>query len=284
MNDLAAIQESAAEASNRPKIVNLSFFTQTSSSPGDSYERLSAPMLETTERKDVTALTDAVNAIAPSAMFGTLRRGSDNRVLMRYWRPNGFGSHRFDQDQLPGLLLPEATGLLQESAVDIRSTETAALDAILAFMGIGRLATIPSHHSPSVRFWLGLCDAAILDPDRMERLVSLAELGSSVLIGADASASERERLQRLEGAAELLPELFSVLDIRNVFGRVSEIARKVLPHDVVGLGMVQRRFQRDDVVRLQLLHGRRRAGRRQERISGRVNQGVGSPCASRSLG
>jgi GAF domain-containing protein len=31
--------------------------------------------------------------------------------------------------------------------------------------------------------------------------------------------------------------LFSVLDIRKVFGRVSEITRKVLPHDVVGLGM-----------------------------------------------
>ncbi len=67
--------------------------------------------------------------------------------------------------------------------------------------------------------------------------MSLAELGSSILTGSDASASERERLQRLEGAAELLPELFSVLDIRKVFGRVSEIARKVLPHDVVGLGM-----------------------------------------------
>jgi two-component system NtrC family response regulator len=57
------------------------------------------------------------------------------------------------------------------------------------------------------------------------------------LIGSDSSASERERLLRLEGVAELLPELFSVLDIRTVFGRVSEISRRVLPHDVVGLGM-----------------------------------------------
>jgi len=156
---------------------------------------------------------------------------------MRYWRPNGFGAHRFGEAELPGLLMPEASGVMQSSSDEIRSPEPAALDAILAFMGIGRLVTIPSHHSPSVRFWMGLCDAAALDADRVQRLVSLAEFGSSVLIGADAAASERERLQRLEGAAELLPELFSVLDIRTVFGRVSEIARKVVPHDVVGLGM-----------------------------------------------
>ena len=237
MNDLAAIHKSAAEASNRRKIVNLAFFTQTPSSPGDRYERLSASMIEATTGRDVAALSDAANAIAPMSMFGTLRRGTDNRIVMRYWRPKGFGAHRFDEPELPDLLLPEATGSLQASADELRSPETAALDAILSFMDVGRLVTIPSHHSPSVRFWLGVRDAAPLDPDRLQRLVNLAELGSAILIGTDASASERERLQRLEGAAELLPELFSVLDIRKVFGRVSEIARKVLPHDVVGLGM-----------------------------------------------
>ncbi len=71
----------------------------------------------------------------------------------------------------------------------------------------------------------------------MERLVSLAELGSSVLIGADASASERERLQRLEGAAELCPNSSAC----STSGKSSAACRKsrdkVLPHDVVGLGM-----------------------------------------------
>jgi transcriptional regulator with GAF, ATPase, and Fis domain len=194
-------------------------------------------MIETTAQRDVTALTEAANAIAPMAMFGTVRRGSDNRVLMRYWRPKGFGAHRFDPSEVPAMLMPEATGVLQASCEEARAADSSALDAILDFMNIGRLVTIPSHHSPSVRFWMGLSDSAPLDADRIQRLVHLAEFGSSVLIGSDPSASERERLQRLEGAAELLPELFSVLDIRKVFGRVSEIARKVLPHDVVGLGM-----------------------------------------------
>jgi transcriptional regulator with GAF, ATPase, and Fis domain len=194
-------------------------------------------MIETSEQRDVTALTEAANAIAPMAMFGTIRRGSDNRVVMRYWRPNGFGAHRFEAAELPPMLLPEAVGVLQMSSTEMRTDGREALDAILGFMNIGRTVTIPSHHSPAVRFWMGLSDAGPLDADRLQRLVALSEFASSVLIGSDPSASERERLQRLEGAAELLPELFSVLDIRTIFGRVSEIARKVLPHDVVGLGM-----------------------------------------------
>jgi transcriptional regulator with GAF, ATPase, and Fis domain len=237
MNELAEIDAGAAETTNRGKIVNLSFYTQTPSSRGDRYEKLPVSMTESSGRRDVAALTEAANAIAPMAMFGTIRRGSDNRVVMRYWRPNGFGAHRFDESELPEMLMPEASGLLQSSSDEIRTPATAALDSIHEFMGIGRIVTIPSHHSPSVRFWMGLRDAGAVDEERLQRLADLGELGSSILIGSDASASERERLQRLEGAAELLPELFSVLDIRKVFGRVSEIARKVLPHDIVGLGM-----------------------------------------------
>jgi transcriptional regulator with GAF, ATPase, and Fis domain len=48
-------------------------------------------------------------------------------------------------------------------------------------------------------------------------------------------ASEIERLRRLEALEELLPTLAGVLDVRDVFGRVSEIAQRVLPHDALGL-------------------------------------------------
>jgi transcriptional regulator with GAF, ATPase, and Fis domain len=237
MNDLASIEAKTGAETDRVKIANLAFFAHISSSPGDSYEKLPRPMIETSAQRDVTALTEAANAIAPMAMFGTIRRGSDNRVVMRYWRPKGFGAHRFEAAALPAMLLPEAVGVLQVSSDEMRIPGREALDAILGFMNIGRTVTIPSHHSPAVRFWMGLLDPGVLDDDRLQRFVALSEFASSVLIGSDPSASERERLQRLEGAAELLPELFKVLDIRKIFGRVSEIARKVLPHDVVGLGM-----------------------------------------------
>jgi transcriptional regulator of acetoin/glycerol metabolism len=43
--------------------------------------------------------------------------------------------------------------------------------------------------------------------------------------------SASTHLRRLENLDELLPTLAGVLDIREVFERVSAIARRVLPHD-----------------------------------------------------
>jgi transcriptional regulator with GAF, ATPase, and Fis domain len=51
----------------------------------------------------------------------------------------------------------------------------------------------------------------------------------------DDDSSELERLRRLEVLGELLPTLASVLDVRTVFFRISDIARRVVPHDALGL-------------------------------------------------
>jgi transcriptional regulator with GAF, ATPase, and Fis domain len=48
---------------------------------------------------------------------------------------------------------------------------------------------------------------------------------------ARRTAIERDRAANLESSVELLRAIASVLDIRTVFPRVSEIANKVLPHD-----------------------------------------------------
>ncbi|HEY8548998.1 MAG TPA: sigma 54-interacting transcriptional regulator [Vicinamibacterales bacterium] len=50
--------------------------------------------------------------------------------------------------------------------------------------------------------------------------------------------NELDRLRRLEALDELLPTLAGVLDIREVFARVSEIARRVLPHDGLGIPLL----------------------------------------------
>jgi transcriptional regulator with GAF, ATPase, and Fis domain len=47
-----------------------------------------------------------------------------------------------------------------------------------------------------------------------------------------------DRLQRLDALAELLPTIAATLDIREVFNRVSEVTRRVLPHDAMGLALL----------------------------------------------
>jgi transcriptional regulator with GAF, ATPase, and Fis domain len=50
-----------------------------------------------------------------------------------------------------------------------------------------------------------------------------------------SDAAELDRLRRFEAIDELLPTLATVLDVRTVFFRISEIARRVVPHDALGL-------------------------------------------------
>ena len=50
--------------------------------------------------------------------------------------------------------------------------------------------------------------------------------------------AEVDRLRRLAVTDEILPTLTGVLDIRAVFGRLSAIAQRVLPHDALGLPVI----------------------------------------------
>jgi transcriptional regulator with GAF, ATPase, and Fis domain len=52
---------------------------------------------------------------------------------------------------------------------------------------------------------------------------------------AERDSIELDRLRRLEALDELLPTLATVLDVRTVFVRISEIAKHVVAHDALGL-------------------------------------------------
>ena len=52
----------------------------------------------------------------------------------------------------------------------------------------------------------------------------------------DSSGStDRDRLRRLQALDELLPALAGVLDVADVFERISDVAQKVIPHDMLAL-------------------------------------------------
>ena len=51
-------------------------------------------------------------------------------------------------------------------------------------------------------------------------------------------SSDAERLRRLQALDELLPTLAGVLDIREVFDRISHISQRVLPHDMIALPLI----------------------------------------------
>jgi transcriptional regulator with GAF, ATPase, and Fis domain len=52
-------------------------------------------------------------------------------------------------------------------------------------------------------------------------------------------SSERDGSGWLDALDELLPLLGSVLDVREIFVRISDVAQKVLPHDLLGLPLIE---------------------------------------------
>jgi hypothetical protein len=52
--------------------------------------------------------------------------------------------------------------------------------------------------------------------------------------------SDGRRLAEIESSAELLRTISGVLDIRTVFPRISEIAKKMLPHDALAMVFVDK--------------------------------------------
>jgi transcriptional regulator with PAS, ATPase and Fis domain len=79
---------------------------------------------------------------------------------------------------------------------------------------------------------------------RLADYVSVALSHQRLAEAARLAAVERERADNLESSVELLRAIAGVLDIRTVFPQVSEITRKVLPHD----RMTMTFYDRDDVV------------------------------------
>src|SRR6478672_9300788 len=55
---------------------------------------------------------------------------------------------------------------------------------------------------------------------------------------AESSDDELARLRRLAVVEQLLVPLAGVLDVRDVFARVSDIAGRVLPHDAISLPVI----------------------------------------------
>src|SRR6185436_20477670 len=57
-------------------------------------------------------------------------------------------------------------------------------------------------------------------------------------LAASLVAAERERRRRTETLRSLLPMLAEALDVREIFRQVAAVAREVIPHDLLELGVL----------------------------------------------
>src|SRR5438067_1015354 len=76
-----------------------------------------------------------------------------------------------------------------------------------------------------------IADDVITDIQRLDDYIGVGLAHQRLAETARHAAVERERAANIESSVELLRAISSVLDIRTVFPRISEIANKALPHD-----------------------------------------------------
>src|SRR5262249_47982495 len=96
----------------------------------------------------------------------------------------------------------------------------------------------------AARFWVGLSDPKPLTRDQQIRIEGIADESADLLKSSIPPDAIAGRMRRLEMTAELLQAIVQVLDVREVFDRLSVIAQKALPHDLLLLRFFNEDFSK----------------------------------------
>jgi transcriptional regulator with GAF, ATPase, and Fis domain len=195
-------------------------------------------------REGLLALREEAAAFLPITGVGVARQDGD-AVRFAYTDCFGTAGFRIPVADAPAPLRPPLTtaGALAEADFDARAGVVETLLGLRGFPGpvrhafrSRRLLTVPIPAAEPMVLMLGTSDAAALTATQAESVAALAARAGALLLRAETPDEERSRLRRLEEAAALLPALFRVLDVREVFARVSALTRHVMPHDIMALG------------------------------------------------
>jgi transcriptional regulator with GAF, ATPase, and Fis domain len=94
--------------------------------------------------------------------------------------------------------------------------------------------------------WL-LRETALPSDAQIAELLELATRARELWTRAESPERELALLRRLAAVERLLPALFMVLDVRQIFDRLSELTKTELPHDFGTLGLLSSDLEHIDV-------------------------------------
>ena len=191
-------------------------------------------MLGLPSREALSAFMQAVHEVAPLHSVGFVRSLNDARVSMLIGHPNGVSEHSLQRSEVPGLLRPLIEQARQEETRFIGANPEGVVEFLLALGNVRRVASfgVPGRE-PVMRAWTGFTSPDPLTPDQMQAIEAVVHKQIDLLWPPVSSEEASEQLRRLEETAHLLPALLHVLDVREVFDRLSVIARRALPHDLL---------------------------------------------------
>src|SRR5262245_7114883 len=195
-------------------------------------------MLDVPSRESLAALADSANAIRPTASVGFVRALDDGRASVLYSHPHGIGGYTVPAAELPAALVLRGDDLHFGDADSIRSQPERAIEWHLILSKTRGIVSAPVPPDQRlVRLWAALLEEGTPTPDESRAFERLALDTARVLNESMSTAHSVEQLRRLELAAGLLPAIRDVLDVREVFERLSLTSQSALPHDMLTLGL-----------------------------------------------
>jgi transcriptional regulator with GAF, ATPase, and Fis domain len=196
------------------------------------------PLKDIPSRNAWTTLAQAAQAVMPAIVVGSARAADNDRVSVLYSHPHGMSEYIVATSDLPDVLLPPGQGVLHADAEALRSNPDRALEWQLLAAGVQSVTSVPaSGKEGNVRFWLGMSESGVPADDQVHALERIARESAGLLSSDVVTSASGEHYRRLDQAAALLPALLEVLDVREVFDRLSSISQAALPHDMLTLGL-----------------------------------------------
>jgi transcriptional regulator with GAF, ATPase, and Fis domain len=185
-------------------------------------------------RKELAGLTVAASAVISPVILGFSRVRGDGRVSVLYSHESGIAEYVLAAADVPDALLPDSDGPRQGDVETIGGIAQDALGWLLRFSGSKYVVSVrvPECDAPT-RFWAGAPDTTPLTGEQLARFEAVSAAGAALLATPELPDETVERAHRLELSSQLLPALLHVLDVRQVFDRLSAIAKKALPHDLL---------------------------------------------------
>jgi transcriptional regulator with GAF, ATPase, and Fis domain len=188
-------------------------------------------MLDLPSRTTLAALGDQAAAALPNRALGFVRALDDGRAWVLQVAPNGVSAHVVPQADLPSALRPGEGSPSRVDSGPLPGVESNAVAWQLALYGVRRVVAASLPDAQPTRFWIGIGDEAPPSATQIEAFTAVAGAAAGLLDAPPSPDAAAERYRRLDLAAELLPTLLHVLDVREVFNRISATANRALPHD-----------------------------------------------------
>jgi len=188
------------------------------------------------ERLSREALSELAARVAGSdgvRAAGVARRLEDDRLVVLYLNAHGLGEYELRQETCYVLQAPARAGYLE---APVESGDGDPFSWYLTFDGVARVASMPvADVETEGRVWFGLDSEA--GPSSAEGLRDLAGSWASLSARRFTADQHIAHLERLDDVMASLPVLLQVLDVREIFARLSDIAQAALPHDMLTLGL-----------------------------------------------